>query len=70
MLPTKGICILGTGQRVLADCDRDLAKLERIKKDVPLMVVSQNDLNWMVKTLFWYIREYKRCMSGNQKHGI
>ena len=59
MLSTKRICILGTGQRVLKQCDQDLVKLERIKKDVPLMVVSQFDLCWLVNSLFFYIRRYK-----------
>ena len=59
VLPTKGICILGTGQRVLKQCDQDLAKLERIKRDVPLMVVSQVDLCWLISSLFFYIRRYK-----------
>ena len=59
MLSAKRICVLGTGQRVLKQCDRDLTILEKIKKDVPLMVVSQVDLCWLVASLFFYIRRYK-----------
>jgi len=39
--------------------DADLAKIEKIRKDAVLLVVSRNDMDWIIRTLFWYIREYK-----------
>lgn len=41
------------------DIDKDLKYLEEIRRDVPLMVVSQIDLCWLVSSLFFYIRKYK-----------
>ena len=39
--------------------DADLAKIEKIRKDAVLLVVNRNDMDWIIRTLFWYIREYK-----------
>ncbi|MHA1302161.1 MAG: hypothetical protein ACTSPI_00465 [Candidatus Heimdallarchaeaceae archaeon] len=37
--------------------------LEKIRRDALLTVVSQKDMDWMIKTLFWYIKEYKRLIN-------
>ena len=46
--------------------EKDLAKLEKIRMDAFMIVTSTNDIDWMVENLFWYIREYKKCITAKQ----